>query len=107
MEKVKINSDEFLELLKSHGYTRQSMGRVVKCTGRCIGQWMQRGEMPEDLFYKIMNVLNRSYPGPMDIGCNPNGDIFFYHDQPVWIDLHQIYVDGWNACKDTVMKAIE
>ena len=104
--KIKINSEEMLKEFEKHGYTRQSMGRVIGCTGRCIGQWLQRGEMPEDLYNDIQGVLNKLFLSPELCGCNINGDLFIYKVQKVWIDLYKYWEDGWNACAKEVEKVL-
>lgn len=106
IKKIPINGELLLKEMHDHGYNRQSMGKKIGCTGRCIGVWMQRGEMPRSLYEDIMKVLRKDFLSPEKCGCDIDGDIFIYNGKEVWIDLQKYWIDGWRACKEAMIHAV-
>jgi len=104
--KIAIDSKALLKEMVDKGYNRQSMGKKIGCTGRCIGAWLQRGVMPEELYKKIRRVLDRQFKTQVNCGCELDGDIFIYKGQEVWLDLHAIYEEGWQDCKHTILNMV-
>jgi hypothetical protein len=103
-ETVTINGAKILEQIHERGLTLQKVGKLVGCTGQCIGKWLKRNEMPNDLFNKIVVAINTN---PLqDLGVDMDGDIFIYNGKPVFINLQAYYHAGWEACKNSMIEVI-
>lgn len=107
INKVEINGHDLYLSIKKHGYTMASVGRIIGVSGQCIGQWLRRNKMPEDLYNKINGVLNKTFADPKSIGCDLDGDIFIYNGKSVYINLRAIYHEGWEACKKAILNNIQ